>query len=404
LRGVALGEKLFPMSHDGNNVGGDAPPKAPAPASYANAIKSNKSSPSFTPPPSKHLKKCELIYRDSTLPNGMNLHVTSISPDTLVFSIPTKVASENNVRDTLIDTYPGHAAVIEHAILYNVQYEVAPKDPMQKTEMLQNGLAINDKSYKAIVPTPAAFDIWKANFRYMPVHYRVDDILKLFNVYGRPLEIGAYHFLNNSDGCKYPTQEGYVLFEKDDSLSHPPLPAQIVVGRGLPISTKIVGSTPASKPRTKLAPKNKDTSSTPPAKDVQQQPDDGFKKVINKRTAKKRRKTQKAQEARDMEGVVDTSPALRHAQDNPQPQHVNNPPNSRSYLGNILGAAVNTITNYRQPRQSETSSESDSETETPDTPPLASTPQFLERSQRKRHDGGYNVGDLSRRSLQPSQH
>ncbi|KAF8930718.1 hypothetical protein BGZ47_000431 [Haplosporangium gracile] len=269
------------MSHDGNNVGGDTPPKVPAPASYAHATKSNKTLPSFSPPSSKHLKKCELIYRDSTLPNGMNLHVTSISPDALVFSIPIKVASENNVRDTLIDTYPGHTAVIEHVILHNVQYEIAPKDPMQKTEMLQNGFTIKDKSYKAIVPTPAAFDIWKANFRYMPVHYRVDDILKLFSVYGRSLEIGAYHYLDDSDVCKYPTQEEYVLFEKDKSK--PPTSSG-------PNSPKIVGSTPASNPRTKLTPKCKDTGSALPAKDVQQRLDDGFKEVIKKRTAKKRRK------------------------------------------------------------------------------------------------------------------
>ncbi|KAF8930717.1 hypothetical protein BGZ47_000430, partial [Haplosporangium gracile] len=89
-----------------------------------------------------------------------------------------------------------------------------------------------------------------------------------------------------------------------------------------------------------------------------------------------------------MEGVVATSPALRHAQDNPQPQLINNPSNSRSYIGGLIGVAVNTFTNYGQHRQSEAAS--DSETEAPDTPPPpASTPQFLERSQRKRHDGSY---------------
>ncbi|KAF9129458.1 hypothetical protein BG015_004144, partial [Linnemannia schmuckeri] len=187
--------------------------------------------------------------------------------------IPRKVASENNIRDILIDTYPGHVAAIEYATLHNVQYEVASKDPVQKAEI--------------------------ANYGYMPVHYGVDYIHKLFSAYSRPLEIGAYYYLHDTDDGNYPTQEGYVMFKKVNCLSHPHLPSQIVVGRELPISTKIADFTSPSNPRTKLTPKNKDADRTPPAKNVQQQSDDGFKEVLRKRTAKKRRKARKAQESRE---------------------------------------------------------------------------------------------------------
>ncbi|KAF9115020.1 hypothetical protein BGW39_003167, partial [Mortierella sp. 14UC] len=303
------------MSHGDTNVGGETNPTGSRAVTFADIARSTipLASPNSLLP--DYPKKCDTIFHDESLPNGMNLHVSSNSHDSLIFSIPRKMSNDSSIRRTLMDTYDLTSCATEQH-LHHYSFEVTAADPSSYSAMVEHGLTVNGKVYTPTIPSPPGFNIIKVNFRRIPQHYKWDDILKLFSSFGKPMHIGMYY--HSHPNRKIYTQEGFVLFEVVDDLSHPELPREIKVGPGPPIILHTVGASSSTRPTT---PNNNNKSSkAPPAKNIQQKDAEGFQLVERKkRNGKKRVKTNKTS-ARGMEGVESTSPAEPAIQANPAAQ------------------------------------------------------------------------------------
>lgn len=347
----------------------------------------------------------------------MNLHVRSNTFDSLIFSIPRKVSNDIPIGRILMDTYDITNCSTEQQP-HHSSFEVLAADPLTRSAMVQQGLTINGTVYLPTIPSPPGFHAVKVNFRRMPLHYKLPDILKLFSSYGKPMHIGMYY--RDHPKRQIWTQEGYVLFEATDDLSHPELPREIKVGPGSPVILNTAGAPSPPKP-TRSTNNVKDTSKTPPANHTQQKDAEGFQLVgRKKRTSKKRAKTNKTT-ATHMVGVEPTSPAVPAtqvatvaqaapvAQATPTPplipqeaaQVVNPPPPGRvnRLVDFVTGGLFqgSTAGHYRQ--TSTTDDSSDSDGESAHTPPI---PHITVRPQRQRTEVDYNLVRLSRQSIQRS--
>ncbi|KAG9064942.1 hypothetical protein KI688_003204 [Linnemannia hyalina] len=273
----------------------------------------------------------------------MNLHVRTNSKGTLMFNIPRKVTAEFSISRILMDTYDLTEQYQNHTT-----FEVLPADPMVYAVILQHGLSVNDTTYNPITPTPPKFQTYKVNFRRIPQHYKPTDIIQLFSKYGNPKEIGHR---------KVYTQDGYVLFEKDEKPSHPELPKEIVAGLGA-----------------------------------------GFRQQ-RKRNSKKRRKN--TQISSSMKGIESTSLAAITAPVNPatpvtptlqESTQEARPPQTRNGTSSVTNPNNGS---YRSLDDDNSDSDDDIFSDAPQTP----TTEFTSRHPRAVHFGGtYNTSELSRQS------
>ncbi|KAG9070403.1 hypothetical protein KI688_009740 [Linnemannia hyalina] len=237
----------------------------------------------------KHdLASIAMLEQRQILTAGMNLHVRTNSESTLMFNIPRKVTAEFSISRILMDTY---------------DLLSPPRRPMVYAAILQHGLSVHDTTYNSITPTPPKLQTYKVNFRRIPQHYKPTDIIQLFSKYGKPKEIGMYYHAHPKR--KVYTQDGYVLFEKDEKPSHPELPKEIVAGPGHPIITNIVEAPkPAPTSTATRSNTNKESNNASSAKDAKGQDAAGFRQQ-RKRNSKKRRKN--TQISSSMEGIESTT-------------------------------------------------------------------------------------------------
>jgi len=405
------------MSHGDTNVGGEANPNSSRAASFADIARplSSSSAPNFSLP--DYPKKCETIFHDESLPKGMNLHVRSNTFDSLIFSIPRKVSNDIPISRVLMDTYDLTRCSTEQN-LHHSSFEVTAADPLTYAAMVQHGLTINGTLYTPTIPSPPGFHSVKVNFRRIPHHYKLPDILKLFSSYGKPMHIGMYY--RDHPNRKIWTQEGYILFEAADDLSHPKLPREIKVGPGEPVILNTVEAPSLPKP-TRPINNTKDSNKAHPAIHIQQKAADVFQPVEHrKRTGKKRAKTNKTT-ATHMVGVEPTPSAVLVTraniaaqaepvvQDTPTPplisqeaaQVVNPPAPGRvtRLVGYVTGGYFqgSSAGNYRQNSSGIDSSDSDSEPAHTPQPP-----HIVERPQRQRKEVDYNLAKSSRLSMHRS--
>ncbi|KAF9079390.1 hypothetical protein BGX23_004212 [Mortierella sp. AD031] len=336
-----------------------------------------------------------------------------------MFNIPRKLTTETNISRILMDTYDLLSCAIEQYNHYTT-YEVVPADPKVFGDIVQNGLTANDTTFPATIPTPPKFRAYKVSFRRIPGHYKPADVIQLFSKYGSLKEVGMYYRAHPKR--KIFTQDGYVLFEKDEKQSHPELPKEIDVGPGHPIITNIVGQAKSDDKNTKTFTKsrtNKVSNNTPPAKDAQEQDAEGYRKPL-KRNGKKRIK--KVTESTLMEGVeptssgvpvtpaapftpsVPASPAVPGTPDAPDThaasisQEPNKVAKGNRLINGLFGVAnfVAGNTGYRS--HQDESSDSDDDTQSPTTNPqgrLKRTTQYT---------GSYNQKQLSQQSATPTRH
>ncbi|KAG0259538.1 hypothetical protein BGZ95_004648, partial [Linnemannia exigua] len=309
------------MSHGDTNVGGETNPISSRAATYADTARTSSPSSSPTSPLSDYQKKCDTIFHDESLPKGMNLHVSSNTFNSLIFSIPRKVSNDIPFGRILMDTYDITSCSTEQHP-HHSSFEVTAADPLIYSAMVQHGLTINGTVYTPTIPSPPGFRAVKVNFRRIPQHYKLDDILKLFSSYGKPLHIGMYY--RDHPKRKIWTQEGYVLFEAVDDLSHPELPREIKVGPGAPVILNTVGEPPSPKytntntntnTNNNNNNNNKDSNKTHPAKYVQQKNAEGFQLVQHKKRTGKKRSKGNTTTATHMDGVEPTAPATPSTQD-----------------------------------------------------------------------------------------
>ncbi|OAQ22154.1 hypothetical protein K457DRAFT_131462 [Linnemannia elongata AG-77] len=338
----------------------------------------------------------------------MNLHVRTNSFDSLIFSFPRKVTNDFPIGRILMDTYDLTSCSTEQH-LHHSSFEVTPADPLVYKAMVQGGLTINGTVYTPTIPAPPTFHALKVNFRRIPQHYKPDDIVKLLSSYGKPMHIGMYY--RDHPKRKIWTQEGYVLFEVDDELSHPVLPREIKVGPGAPVILNTVGD-PSPPFATTPSNNNKNINKAHPAKKFQQEDAEGFQPARRrKRNGKKRLKPNKTT-GTHMEGVEPTSPAVPAVQIESITAQVVNPPPSRvnRLVGFVTGGLFQgpAAGNYRQTPTTDNNSDSDSENESalhhinksPSHIPTAPLP--VERPQRQRKEVDYNLAKTSRLSMQRS--
>ncbi|KAH7042876.1 hypothetical protein BKA57DRAFT_508224 [Linnemannia elongata] len=272
------------MSHGDTNVGGETNPNSSRAVTFADIARSSTASPPPISPLSDYPKKCDTIFHDESLPKGMNLHVRTNSFDSLIFSFPRKVTNDFPIGRILMDTYDLISCSTEQH-LHHSSFEVTPADPLVYKAMVQGGLTINGTVYTPTVPAPPTFHALKVNFRRIPQHYKPDDIVKLLSSYGKPMHIGMYY--RDHPKRKIWTQEGYVLFEVDDELSHPVLPREIKVGPGAPVILNTVGD-PSPPFATTPSNNNKNINKAHPAKNFQQEDAEGFQPARRrKRNGKK---------------------------------------------------------------------------------------------------------------------
>jgi hypothetical protein len=288
--------------------------------------------------------------------------------------------------------------------------------------MVRHGLTINGTVYIPTIPSPPTLHTVKVNFRRIPQHYKPVDIVKLFSSYGKPMLIGMYY--RDHPKRKIWTQEGYVLFETSNDLSHPDFPREVKVGPGAPVLLNTVGEPSPPRPTThnnnnnnnnnNSINNNKDANKAHPAWTVQQKDAEGFQPARRKkRNGRKRIKTSKPT-GTHMEGVEPTLPAEHAAQAAPAAQEaaqVANPPPGRvtRFVGYVTGGLFqgSTAGNYRQARMTEDSSDSDGDhaphrTNRSTPHATTTTPHLVERPQRQRKEVDYNLARSSRLSMQRS--
>ena len=302
------GKKLFPMSHGDTNVGGDPKRQGTKTVSYADTLKGNKHA-STNPIPLT--KKCETIFRHESIPEGMNLHVKSATPHSIVFSLPRKDTRVDDIYLAIIRTYEYVDYFDCHTTQTSIQYSIAVEDPEHyNTIRKHEGITVNGRLYAPIVPTPTSVDLWRANFRHVPWFYNAKDFQRDFGAYGAIMEIGRYYRPLPLQQRKAYSGDGYILFDRSSSnKTFPPLPESIKVG-GHIINTKMVDpdtntaaktGTGSKKPANITPPKQQQATNTSRAHQT--------KSKNNKRNGKKRLKTA-VQEDLGPNGMedVDTTP------------------------------------------------------------------------------------------------
>ncbi|KAF9116778.1 hypothetical protein BGW39_002601 [Mortierella sp. 14UC] len=316
------------MSHDDTNVrGGETNPTSSRAATFAETVRPPTPSSSLNSPLPDYPKKCDIIFHDESLLGGMNLHVSSNSHDSLIFFIPRKVSNDIPIGRILMDTYDLTSCATEQ-LLHHISFEVNAADPNNYSTMIKQGLAVKGIVYSPTISSPPGFQAIKVNFRRIPQHYKLDDILRLFSSYGKSLRIGMYY--RDHPNRKIYTQEGYVLFEVVDGLSRLDLPREIKVGPGAPVILNTVGAPSIKSSSTTTRPNNGNNNDNqyahkaPAAKNVQKQDGEGFQLVQRKkRTGNKRVKSNNTPITL-MEGVEPTSTPVPAVQAIPptQPAHV----------------------------------------------------------------------------------
>lgn len=411
------------MYHGDINVGGD--PNSNRKKTYADMTRPVSSSSTSNSPLPQYHKKSETIFLDESLPLRMNLHVRTNSEGTLMFNIPRKLTDEINIDRILMDTYDLLGCATEQYNHYTT-FEVLPADPLVYADIAQNGLTVNGTIFSTIIPTPPKLHAYKVSFRRIPLHYKPVDVIQLFSKYGSPKEIGLYYRAHPKR--KIFTQDGYVLFEKDEKPSHPELPKEIDVGPGHPIVTNLVGQARSNDKNTKTSTKsrtNKVSHISSPAKDVQEQDAEGYRNQL-KRSGKKRIK--KGTESTLMEGVEPTSPAVLVTPvapvmpaapltpsvpaspamlvvpeapvtpTTPISQEPNKVAKGNRLIDGLFGVAnfVAGNTGYRS-HQGE-SSDSDDDTQSPTTFPQGRPTRTTQ------YTGSYNQKELSQQSATPTRH
>ncbi|KAF9125352.1 hypothetical protein BGW39_007459 [Mortierella sp. 14UC] len=191
-------------------------------------------------PASKDLKKSEVIYCIKNVPQGINKHI-----DALIFIISHRDGRAREAFEVLWDTYLQSICSFDYEDFredYYARLEIYARDSTVFEAIKKHGLTLNGMVHRPITPTPPIVHIWKANFRYIPHYYSMEDIVEFFSEYGFVQEIGMY-YMDSRHGRVF-TQDGYVHYAQDSkerSMRHQPLPEQVDVGAKKPIAIKIAG-------------------------------------------------------------------------------------------------------------------------------------------------------------------
>ncbi|KAF9177755.1 hypothetical protein BGZ51_008407, partial [Haplosporangium sp. Z 767] len=117
------------MSHGDTNVGGDPKRQGARMVSYADTLKSNAQTP--TPNLFPLIKKCETIFRHESIPEGMNLHVKSATPQSLVYISSRKDVSPDDIYLAIVKTYGRIDGFDSRTTQTSIQFLIFVQDPVQ---------------------------------------------------------------------------------------------------------------------------------------------------------------------------------------------------------------------------------------------------------------------------------
>lgn len=326
------------MSHGNINVGGIPNANGTIAVSYAATLKGKKQSPSPAP---TRIKKCETFFRDESIPEGMNLHVKSPAPHTLVFTLPRKDSNPDEILTLILKTYDYVDSFHHRTFPTSVQFFITVDDPLHYQAIRQHpGLTLNGRTYAPIVPTPTEVNLWRVNFRFAPSSLTVNDFHKYFDPYGVIAEIGRYYYAIEHSTRKIYTWDGYVMFystAKDGQpvKTFPPVPEAVDIGGGAFISTKTATialyNTPNRPTNSTISYKPNNTRPSSIVNAPKPQP----KEKSHKRNGKKRQKA--VAHDNGMEGIVSTdTPSDNHQQE----PHTAGTQNSDSTAGHQAVASV----------------------------------------------------------------
>lgn len=327
--------ELFPMSHGNTNVGGSPNGNGTMAVSYASALKSNHHSPSPTP---TRMKKCETFFRNETIPEGMNLHVKSPVPQTLVFTLPRKDSNPDEILTLILNTYTYVDSFHHRTLPTTVQFFITVDETAHYELIRQHpGLTVNGRTFAPVVPAPTSRELWRVNFRFAPHSLTVEDFVRIFEPHGEIAEIGRYYYAIQNSTRKIYTWDGYVMLQGKMDNGRPvkcnPVPETLDIGYGISISTKTASTIPNT-PNSTSSTCNTTTNHTRPGASVNNskpQP----KAKSRKRNGKKRQKA--VQQDNAMEGVISTGIPEEHHQ---QEAHTTGSQISDSTLGTQAVASV----------------------------------------------------------------
>ncbi|KAG0344388.1 hypothetical protein BG004_004526, partial [Podila humilis] len=184
------------MNQAGTNLShgdGSIPPQQQK-LSYTAIVKQHSPSP---PAPLSTRTKCVNFFRDPTIPEGMNLHVSSSYRTSLIFQLkkkhdPAKVAlrmsakyKKNIVLIPVATTY-GHTAELVFDRMAN--YQECYND-------LKQGFEYEGDTIVPLVPTPDHHNIIKISIHHLPDAISAEELSIQLAPYGRMLEAGRYTIL-----------------------------------------------------------------------------------------------------------------------------------------------------------------------------------------------------------------
>jgi hypothetical protein len=140
-------------------------------ASYAEALRNKSSSLD----PTLMSKKCEIFFRDESLPTNMNLHIRSASEQTLVYLLPPRDLSPYDLLTIFAERYNCIEGATVTYTTTGTKLEV-----FLSVRALYQPITFQDLTLQAIVPTPAALNAFKFNFGSVPLHFSPHSIFTRF--------------------------------------------------------------------------------------------------------------------------------------------------------------------------------------------------------------------------------
>ncbi|KAF9570086.1 hypothetical protein EC968_002255 [Mortierella alpina] len=137
-------------------------------------------------PAPRRTKKCELFYRDSAIPERMDLHVKSYAPQELVFSLPRRDASRDRILTQILDTFT-YVDSFHYRIFPNkVQYRITVDDSAHYDFIREHpGLTINGRTYAPSIPVPWSMKLRRVNFRSALNFLTAEQFIRVFEPYGK---------------------------------------------------------------------------------------------------------------------------------------------------------------------------------------------------------------------------
>ncbi|KAF9109103.1 hypothetical protein BGX27_007983, partial [Mortierella sp. AM989] len=287
------------MSHDGNNVGVHREPK---PGIRPPGATTTKDNPWRSPPKPIRTKKCDILFRNEEIPEGMNFHVKSAMHQSIVFNLPRKITDPLDLIENIFEKH-GPIEGFHHTISSSGnKLEICPGDPRIYQAIKKQDLIFQGHTLVPVIPTPTTYNVWKINFRHVPIHFTLKHFQEVFKGMGIIVEIGRYYWLIKER--KVFTGEGFFFINLPRG-KNPTIPEFIDLG-GSYIQTRIANAPMLSATQHT---NNANGSPLPSQPTNIAPPTQPAKKTGRKRNAKKRLKKNSGEHSHPetMEDIQDTN-------------------------------------------------------------------------------------------------